>query len=82
MREVVLDGELTLDVKMDGEPANVIKVGGSVFPDYTGQTDVIPSAVQQTLQTKDRAVRANITIEAIPNNYGLVTVNGGTLTVS
>lgn len=54
----------------------------SPYPDYTGPTSVTPSAQAQTLHTKDTALLSDITIGAIPQNYGLITWNGSTLTVS
>lgn len=49
---------------------------------YTGPTEVIPSAQEQTLSTKDFRMEADITIAPIPNNYGLITWDGSTITVS
>lgn len=54
----------------------------SPYPDYTGPTSVTPSAQAQTLHTKGTALLSDITIGAIPQNYGLVTWDGSTLTVS
>lgn len=54
----------------------------SPYPDYTGQTSVTPSSHVQTLHTKNTALLSDITIGAIPQNYGLITWNGSTLTVS
>lgn len=54
----------------------------SPYPDYTGPTSVTPSAQAQTLHTKDTALLSDITIGAIPQNYGLITWDGSTLTVS
>ena len=54
----------------------------SPYPDYTGPTSVTPSSHAQTLHTKDTALLSDITIGAIPQNYGLITWNGYTLTVS
>ena len=36
---------------------------------YTGVTEVIPSQSSQTLNTKDKVLTKNITINAIPNTY-------------
>ena len=80
--KVVLDGELSLNLQMDGEAGTVIKVTGHDLPVYTGQTEVTPSEETQTLQTANRTVLQNIIINPIPSNYGLITWNGSTLTVS
>lgn len=80
--EIVLDGELSLDIPIDGEPANIIRVSDYVYPLYTGAIEVTPSAERQTLPTINRTVTDNIIINPIPSNYGLITWNGSTLTVS
>lgn len=54
-------------------------VGGNP---YTGDYDVVPTTHPQTLQTEGRILAHNITVGAIPSNYGLITYNGSVLTVS
>lgn len=49
---------------------------------YTGETEITPSEVVQYLQTANKIVIDNITINPIPSNYGLITWDGSTLTVS
>ncbi len=49
---------------------------------YAGTVDVTPSSTIQTLATAGMVVDADIVIEAIPNNYGLITWDGSALTVS
>lgn len=49
---------------------------------YTGPYSVTPSPEAQTLNTNGLRMTDNITIEPIPSNYGLITWNGSTLTVS
>lgn len=49
---------------------------------YAGDYTIIPSAETQTLETRNFRMTDNITIEPIPSNYGLITWNGSTLTVS
>ena len=91
-QEVVLDGELSLDlhidgdmsldIPVDGEAGTVIKVTEHDLPVYSGQTEVTPSEETQTLQTANKTVLHNIVVNPIPSNYGLITWNGSTLTVS
>ena len=50
--------------------------------DYTGVYTVTPSAETQVLQANGLRMLDNVTINPIPNNYGLITWNGSTLTVS
>ena len=49
---------------------------------YEGSYTVTPSGEAQILQTKNLRMTDNITVEAIPQNYGLVTYNGVIITVS
>ena len=87
---VVLDGECNLivaenagcavEVALDGDPGVAVETGR--LPVYDGPTEITPSMDTQVLQTDSHAVRANIIINPIPSNYGLITWNGATLTVS
>lgn len=49
---------------------------------YTGPYEWTPSDEVQTLEIADKKALGNITINPIPSNYGLITWNGSTLTVS
>lgn len=49
---------------------------------YTGDYEVTPSSEVQILNTQGKSMRQNVTINPIPSNYGLITWNGGFLTVS
>lgn len=49
---------------------------------YLGPYVVTPSQSAQVLNTRDLVCNDNITVEAIPSNYGLITWNGSILTVS
>ena len=49
---------------------------------YGGSYTVTPDNNYQVLSTKDKMLSQNITINPIPNNYGLITWDGSTLTVS
>lgn len=75
-----LDGRCALSSQLDGNPFTVLRVRDVEY--YTGSYEVTPSAETQTLATADLAMSENITINPIPNNYGLITWNGSTLTVS
>ena len=55
----------------------------SVFPDpYVGSYNFTPTTSQQIVQIANKTATQNITIDPIPSNYGLITWNGSTLTVS
>ena len=87
---VVFDGELSLSIAQDGDCDLIIAQDGDVDvvtgisdrPAYTGQTEVTPSAEEQILYTANKTVLENIVINPIPSNYGLISWNGSTLTVS
>ena len=79
---VVIDGELSLVIPCDGECGIVTKVIGQDLPTYTGVTTVTPSQSTQTLATAEKVMTSNIVINPIPSNYGLISWNGSTLTVS
>ena len=49
---------------------------------YEGSYSVAPSTEAQTLQTNGKLLTADIVVDAIPQNYGLITWNGSYLTVS
>ncbi|MBQ3429207.1 MAG: hypothetical protein IJH28_05475 [Mogibacterium sp.] len=51
-------------------------------PVYTGNYEVTPSDTEQVLETDAFYMNGNVTINPIPSNYGLITWNGSTLTVS
>ena len=65
-----------------------ITVGNPIARDYvdrdpyTGEYTVTPSTETQVLSTKNLRMTDDITVGAIPQNYGLITWNGSTLTVS
>lgn len=49
---------------------------------YEGEYIVTPSSETQVLETIGLQCYDNITVNPIPSNYGLITWNGSTLTVS
>ena len=49
---------------------------------YTGEYEITPSSETQVLSTKHLRMTDDVTINPIPNNYGLITWDGHTLTVS
>lgn len=61
-------GELTIPQKI-GTP-------------YTGEYEFTPTRETQTIPTSNKTLAQDITINPIPSNYGLITWDGSTLTVS
>ena len=52
------------------------------LPPYEGDYVVTPTTEAITLNTKDKRMTDYVTVNPIPSNYGLITWNGSTLTVS
>lgn len=78
----------TVQVNIDSEKVD-IDFGTPVARDYvsdrdpyTGSYTVTPTQSEQVLLTNNLRMTDNITVEAIPSYYGLITWNGSTLTVS
>lgn len=78
---VVLDGYLDLLLPESGE-VGVFTALREVYPAYTGPTEITPTSEAQVLNTTLKSVLTDIIINPIPSNYGLITWNGSTLTVS
>lgn len=84
-----LSGTLTSTGKLSGTLATPKTLEGSLTipsailpPSYEGPYEVTPSAEAQTLETDALYMRGDIVINPIPSNYGLITWNGSTITVS
>lgn len=54
-------------------------VGGD---EYQGTYEVTPTEYEQTLSTQDKVLTQNVIVHPIPSNYGLITWDGTTITVS
>ena len=74
-----------LKARLIVEPEPVLRLkasGGAVIPDYHGEYEVVPSGSRQVLHTAGEHLYRDVVVEPIPSNYGLITWNGSTLTVS
>lgn len=77
----------TLTVSFNNTQAN-ISTSSQITRDfvdrdpYTGAYEVTPSSETQVLETNNLRMTDNVTINPIPNNYGLITWNGSIITVS
>lgn len=88
---IVLDMDVTEPQVI---PMTVSEAGGSISmtvgvsinlvagQHYQGATTVTPTQEQQILLTQGKVVDANIIVEPIPSNYGLITWNGSVLRIS
>lgn len=87
---IVIDGEMSLTSMADGDGDLLLPCDGeegtyiqwSSQTEYTGRYEVTPSSETQVLPTANRIAHQNIVVNPIPSNYGLITWNGSTLTVS
>lgn len=74
-----ITGALSAPQSIEGE----LTIPSAILPpSYEGPIEVTPSGEGQTLDTANLYMTDNITINPIPNNYGLITYNGSSITVS
>lgn len=84
----ILIGKIASAVQLQGSLSCEEQLGGSFhlyeLPEnqYQGSYVFTPSAESQTIHTGGTTLLSNITINPIPSNYGLITYNGVTITVS
>lgn len=67
---------VTEKVSLSGD----IQTGASAS--YAGEYEFTPTEQEQTISIAGKVARNDITINPIPSNYGLITWDGSTLTVS
>lgn len=80
---VTFSGDESFSCSFAEDSSFVVSMGESFLPEhYQGETTVSPSADIQVLDTMGKVLDENITVQPIPNNYGLITYNGSTITVS
>ncbi len=77
--ETAIRGRTKAETTISGSAMQVLPV---YPPQYTGPTVITPTSSEQVLATSDKTILTDIIIEPIPSNYGLITWNGSTLTVS
>lgn len=70
------------DMVFTADASIAIPVAYSPLPHYEGAYEVTPSAEVQTLVTTGMVMDGDVRVNPIPSNYGLITWNGSTLTVS
>ena len=79
----VVDCEACLtDGIITGSADLITPVARSRYPEYDGPVFFTPTEEAQTIEVGQKETAENIIIAPIPNNYGLITWNGATLTVS
>lgn len=75
-------GSLTGTLSAVGGLSGTLSPGSDSAPAYQGETVFTPTNQTQTIQASGYLFSENITINPIPSNYGRITWNGSTLTVS
>ena len=74
------------DLGLNEPQAVTIGVAAPIRPiaaeHYTGSYSVTPSASEQRLPVEGLLMEQDVVVAPIPSNYGLITWNGSTLTVS
>lgn len=81
--DVVFNNDDAFKCDLESESTFNCDMGEGYIPTiYHGSTDITPTDSAQVLNTQGMVVGENIIIEPIPSNYGLITWNGSTLTVS
>lgn len=77
--EYILAAAVAEEVTIDSALAYIKE---EVADPFEGDYEYTPSEETQTIQISGKTAEQNIIINPIPNNYGLITWNGSTLTVS
>lgn len=74
---------ISMDVSHDSQSVEM-GMGTEIVmsPKYRGSYEFVPSEERQIVQIEGKMAEENIVIEPIPSNYGLITWDGVTLTVS
>lgn len=57
-------------------------VSSTRYAPYEGEYQIVPSNTRRVLDTGGKVMVDSVVIEPIPSNYGLITWDGSTLTVS
>lgn len=88
---VVLDGDFSLVVEGQAEFELLISESGEFgaftairqsYPAYEGSYEATPSNERQIFSTTLKTMFEDFVVNPIPSNYGLITWDGTTLTVS
>ena len=82
--QLAVDTGEAVKLTISGDINASLGFGGEIYSQapYTGAVSVTPSNETQTLNTSGFYLKENITVNPIPSNYGLITWDGSTITVS
>lgn len=74
-----LVGELSPSSALEG---TLSPFSAAYYPPWDGPAEYTPSTEAQTVAVGGHVMEGDLTINPIPSNYGLITWDGSTLTVS
>ena len=81
--ELLFDSDIEDDaLEFDAFVETDIVISGGSVNWYDGPYEFTPTVSEQIIDIANKTAIDNITINPIPNNYGLITWNGTTITVS
>lgn len=79
---VTFESNQDFSVGFEEDPSFGVEMDGILPGDYEGEYRFTPSASAQTIPTAGKTLTLDIIVDPIPENYGLITWNGSSLTVS
>ena len=86
---LTFDGDLNINLQFDGDFALLHNLDGEYgeFTElphdaYSGSYIITPGDSAVVMETAGLLMAQNVTINPVPSNYGKITWNGSTLTVS
>lgn len=83
VEDLIMTAEASVEeMAVEAEADVVTRIVGGGAPEYRDTYVVTPTEETQVLKTKARTMRDDVIIRPIPSNYGRITWDGKTLTVS
>lgn len=79
---VTFDSGQDFSVSFEKEQGFEVEMDGILPGDYEGEYRFTPSSEPQVIPTGGKTLTLDIVVDPIPDNYGLITWNGSSLTVS
>ena len=70
------------DVALEWGSDEYVRVVNATADEYDGPYEATPTASAQTFPTTGKLMTADFVVNSIPSNWGLITWNGSTITVS
>lgn len=78
----IVTGEAAIGASLSGSASVGAAVAKAVSLPYAGEYEYTPTAQAQTIPVGGTTPSQDIVVNPIPSNYGLITYNGSTITVS